>query len=155
MKNRIEQIMEYEGFSASKFAETIGIQRAAMSHIISGRNNPSLEVFKKIVDTFAYVDPDWLISGKGNMMRTSTNSLVSEPDLFSGLSNSSIIQPEVQPVPEYCKENEVKAPSNTNKQTEIEPVIVKQFVSKKVSKIVIFYSDDTFETFIPEKTKKE
>jgi len=155
MKNRIEQIMEYEGLSASKFAEAIGIQRAAMSHIISGRNNLSLDVFKKILETFTYIDSDWLLSGKGNMMRKSIMTSVAEPDLFSNVSTSPIIQPEVQSVSEYRKENVVKTPLNTNKQAEIEPVIVRQIVSKKVSKIVIFYSDDTFETFIPEKTKKE
>jgi Plasmid maintenance system antidote protein len=155
MKNRIEQIMEYEGLSASKFAEAIGIQRAAMSHIISGRNNLSLDVFKKILETFTYIDSDWLLSGKGKMMRKSIMTSVAEPDLFSNVSTSPIIQPEVQSVSEYRKENVVKTPSNTNKQAEIEPVIVRQVVSKKVSKIVVFYSDDTFETFIPEKTKKE
>ena len=44
MKERIQQIMQREGLSPSRFAEEIGIQRSAMSHIISGRNNPSLDV---------------------------------------------------------------------------------------------------------------
>jgi transcriptional regulator with XRE-family HTH domain len=65
MKARILQIMESEGLSPSKFAETIGIQRSAMSHIISGRNNPSLDVLMKILETFPYVDSDWLLFGKG------------------------------------------------------------------------------------------
>ena len=47
MKDRILAVMEHEGLTPSKFAEAIGIQRSAMSHIISGRNNPSLDVLIK------------------------------------------------------------------------------------------------------------
>ena len=49
MKERILQIMNQAGLNHSKFAEVIGIQRAAMSHITSGRNNPSLDVVSKIL----------------------------------------------------------------------------------------------------------
>ena len=50
MRDRILKIMEREGLTPSKFAESIGIQRSAMSHIISGRNNPSLDVLLKILE---------------------------------------------------------------------------------------------------------
>ena len=65
MKERIIQIMEHEGLSSSKFAEEIDIQRSAMSHILSGRNNPSLDVLLKILKKFTYIDSDWLLFGKG------------------------------------------------------------------------------------------
>ena len=53
MKERILAVMEHEGLTPSKFAEAIGIQRSAMSHIISGRNNPSLDVLIiKILERF-------------------------------------------------------------------------------------------------------
>ena len=55
MRDRILKIMEREGLTPSKFAESIGIQRSAMSHIISGRNNPSLDVLLKILERFTYV----------------------------------------------------------------------------------------------------
>ena len=93
MIERITQIMEREGLTPSKFAEAIGIQRSAMSHILNGRNNVSLDVLIKILDRFAYVDSDWLIQ--------------------------------------------------------------QETVTKKVSKIMVFYSDNTFDTFISEKNKKE
>ena len=69
MRDRILKIMEREGLTPSKFAESIGIQRSAMSHIISGRNNPSLDVLLKILERFTYVDSDWLLFGKGEMIR--------------------------------------------------------------------------------------
>ena len=52
MIGRITQIMEREGLTSSKFAEAIGIQRSAMSHILNGRNNVSLDVLIKILSKF-------------------------------------------------------------------------------------------------------
>ena len=98
MKERILAVMEHEGLTPSKFAEAIGIQRSAMSHIISGRNNPSLDVLIKILERFTYVDSDWLLFGKGTMMR---EHVLTEPNLFT---NTTIIPSNVQDSPEYRKE---------------------------------------------------
>ena len=80
MIERITQIMEREGLTPSKFAEAIGIQRSAMSHILNGRNNVSLDVLIKILGRFTYVDSDWLLFGKGEMIR---DHVLTQPDLFS------------------------------------------------------------------------
>ena len=64
MIERITKIREREGMTPSKFAEAIGIQRSAMSHILNGRNNVSLDVLIKILERFTYVDSDWLLFGK-------------------------------------------------------------------------------------------
>lgn len=143
------KIMEREGLTPSKFAETIGIQRSAMSHIISGRNNASLDVLLKILERFTYVDSDWLLFGKGEMTR---NQPSTEPDLFT---NTPVIQPEVQPRPEYRQEMKAETPVNIPKQPIIEKIMCENKPSKIVSKIMIFYSDNTFDTFIPEKNKKD
>ncbi|MDD4515715.1 helix-turn-helix transcriptional regulator [Massilibacteroides sp.] len=153
MKERILQVMENEGLTPSKFAETIGIQRSAMSHIISGRNNPSLDVLMKILETFNYIDSDWLLFGKGEMQRENVaKNNFTQPDLFA---NIHVNRPITQDDSEYRKEIGVKETENTVKSTEKEVVIRTELVSKKISKIVIFYADDTYETFIPEKTKKD
>lgn len=150
MKERILKIMEHEGLAPSKFAEAIGIQRSAMSHIISGRNNPSLDVLLKILERFTYVDSDWLLFGKGEMIRG--QDILTEPDLFT---NTMINQSEVQPISEYRRENRVNTPPNASRTPVIEQIIQQERTSKNVSKIMIFYSDNTFETFTPEKNKKE
>lgn len=153
MKDRILQVMENEGLTPSKFAEAIGIQRSAMSHIISGRNNPSLDVLTKILETFEYVDSDWLLFGKGEMNRSeSVKKTFNQPDLFGNIPTDRVIP---QPDSEYRKENRVKEADIPVKQAEKEVIIKTEIVSKKISKIVIFYADDTYETFIPEKLKKE
>lgn len=142
-------VMDREGLTPAKFAEEIGIQRSAMSHIMNGRNNPSLDVLVKILERFTYVDSDWLLFGKGNMIR---NLIQNEPDLFT---NTPINPPEVQVVPENRKEIRVDTPVNSLKQPVIEQIIQEEKPSRNVSKIMIFYSDNTFDTFVPEKNKKE
>lgn len=69
MKDRIQSILIKEGLTAKRFAELIGIQSSAMSHILSGRNNASLDVVQKILRSFPQIDPDWLLSGNGDMFR--------------------------------------------------------------------------------------
>ena len=64
---RIISIMKEEQLNATQFAEAIGIQRAAMSHIMNGRNNPSIDVIEKIAERFPSINPGWLLSGKGSM----------------------------------------------------------------------------------------
>lgn len=149
MKDRILTVMEHEGLTPSKFAEAIGIQRSAMSHIISGRNNPSLDVLVKILERFTYVDSDWLLFGKGNMIR---QHVLTEPDLFT---NTTINLSDGQETPEYRKEIRVETPVNAPKPPVIEQIVYPEKASRNVSKIMIFYSDNTFETFTPEKNKKD
>ena len=142
MRDRILKIMEREGLTPSKFAESIGIQRSAMSHIISGRNNPSLDVLLKILERFTYVDSDWLIR----------EHVLTEPNLFTNMLEN---RPNVQVVAENRKEIGVETPVNIQKQPVVEQVICQEKPSKNVSKIMIFYSDNTFDTFVPEKNKKD
>lgn len=149
MRDRILKIMEREGLTPSKFAESIGIQRSAMSHIISGRNNPSLDVLLKILERFTYVDSDWLLFGKGEMIR---EHVLTEPYLFTNMLEN---RPNVQVVAENRKEIGVETPVNIQKQPVVEQVICQEKPSKNVSKIMIFYSDNTFDTFVPEKNKKD
>lgn len=146
---RITQIMEREGLASSKFAEEIGIQRSAMSHILNGRNNVSLDVLMKILARFTYVDSDWLLFGKGEMQRALPSDISVNPQ------NTAII-PSDRPInPEYRKEIGVDTPVNTSQVSAVERFIQTDNTSKKITKIMIFYSDNTFDTFISEKSKKE
>ena len=62
---RLQKIMDFYGESASLFAENIGVQRSSISHILSGRNKPSLEFVLKIVSSYPEVELYWLLNGKG------------------------------------------------------------------------------------------
>jgi len=62
---RLQKVIDYYGESASSFAEKIGVQRSSISHILSGRNKPSLDFILKILSAYPEVDLYWLFNGKG------------------------------------------------------------------------------------------
>jgi DNA-binding XRE family transcriptional regulator len=158
MKERIIQIMNAEKLSSSKFAEEIGIQRAAMSHILNERNKPSLDVLIKIITRFPNINPEWLLVGAGEMKRyPPDNQMRKDPDLFA---NVSAYLPKEGKTSDYQKENkDTAAGKKTVSPVHPSPVpaaIKETFVSiapgKRIKQIMIFFSDNTFETFRPEKT---
>ena len=63
--NRLKKILNYHQLTASLFADKIGVQRSSISHILSGRNKPSLDFILKVTHTFTDVDIYWLLNGKG------------------------------------------------------------------------------------------
>jgi transcriptional regulator with XRE-family HTH domain len=72
MKERIILLIKAKNFTAAQFADEIGVQKSGISHIISGRNNPSLDFVQKILLRFPEVNMDWLIMGKGPMFSGDT-----------------------------------------------------------------------------------
>lgn len=62
--NRIRQIIEEKSLTNAAFADAIDIKRPIVSHILSGRNKPSLHVVLQILDTYDDIDPAWLLQGK-------------------------------------------------------------------------------------------
>ena len=67
---RLKKILDYYGLSASAFAEVITVQRSSISHILSGRNKPSLEFITKVVNAFPDIDLLWLLSGVGEFPKS-------------------------------------------------------------------------------------
>lgn len=67
---RLQQVIDYYGETASSFAEKIGVQRSSISHILSGRNKPSLEFVLKILSAYPEVELYWLLNGKGEFPST-------------------------------------------------------------------------------------
>ena len=63
--NRLKKILNYHQLTASLFADKIGVQRSSISHILSGRNKPSLDFILKVTNSFTDVDIYWLLNGKG------------------------------------------------------------------------------------------
>ena len=63
---RLERILQFYGLSASAFADKIQVQRSSISHLLTGRNKPSLEFVLKVVKTFPEVNLYWLLNGKGS-----------------------------------------------------------------------------------------
>ena len=65
-RDRIEYLMNLYGLTPSQFSDKTGIQRASVSHILSNRNKPSLEILLKIYHAFEDVELAWLVAGEGN-----------------------------------------------------------------------------------------
>ena len=69
MIDRIREVINYSQLSAAAFADTIGISRSGLTHLLTGRNQPSLDVAKKILAKYPEISTEWLIMGMGDMMR--------------------------------------------------------------------------------------
>jgi transcriptional regulator with XRE-family HTH domain len=152
MKERIVQIMEAEGLTPAKFAERIGIQRAAMSHIMNERNKPSADVLIKTLAQFPEINPDWLLQGRGSMKRNvSVNAIQKESDLFTNVSNA---RPKETKSMELNTDTSVSAKSSfssrTSRSVPKETFVTSLHSNKKIKQILIFFSDNTFESFRPE-----
>lgn len=85
---RVKIVMENEGLSPSSFADTIGVLRPSMSHIISGRNKPSIDIIQRIITTLPHYSPIWLINGTGNMLQL--DMFESEDDLREKIEEKKI-----------------------------------------------------------------
>lgn len=140
MKDRLLAVIKQKEMSVSQFADAVGIQRSTFHHIISGRNNPSLDVVTRIHATFPDIDLEWLISGNGN---SSMSDRPYRQELFP-LENA-IIPTGVEEVPKYPIPDGGDGKVSHNK-TATESVDC----TKKVTKIILVFSDGTTQTFAPE-----
>ena len=147
-KDRIEKVMESEGLNATQFASEIGIKSPTLSHILNGRNNPSLDVLKRILDRYRTISSDWLILGVGPMYRGIKQSQT--------LSLFDVNEENISKSTSYVDNNAQNSGSEKNTKEEkadkisdevINPTINSQIYSKLVKKIIVYYDDNTFHEF--------
>ena len=122
--NRLKVIMEYYQLSASAFADKIGVQRSSISHLLSGRNRPSLDFVLKVVKEFDAVELYWLLNGKGQF-----------PNKAPAPMASAAI-PDTPIEKDQSKDELIKS----NQMAEQE--------GKSIERIVLFYTDGTFKEYI-------
>lgn len=147
MKDRIKKIMDSEDLTAAKFADMLQINRAVISHILNGRNNPSLDVVTKILSDLNYINPDWLLSGNGSMYKDGyTPSEQKERSLFA---KEPLNAAEDTDVTKYAKENDSKPSLEVDKRADKQDVPPIPINDRKVTQIIVYYNDNTFETFTP------
>ncbi|CAN1539127.1 Cro/C1-type helix-turn-helix domain [Flavobacteriaceae bacterium] len=140
---RLEKILDYYNLNASSFADKIGVQRSSLSHLLSGRNKPSLDFILKINDIFPEVDLYWILNGKGNFPKIeSSNENVQSPILNSDSPTPINLFPKIEAPIEMEKNvnktNSKQLPSNVNFE-----------ISDEIEKIVFFYKNGTFKIFNP------
>ena len=79
---RVSKIMEDNDLSSSQMADKIGVQRSAISHILSGRNKPSLDFILKVLEAFENVSSDWLLKGENTTEKSSVFSSENHPSMM-------------------------------------------------------------------------
>lgn len=149
MKERIKEIMDRENLTPSAFADQLGIGRAVVSHILNGRNNPSLEVITKILETFKNVDPTWLLFGKGSLDQSDMAKSMSKSgygDLFTDWTSKDNV-PEKQLIVSSAEEQNRKIAVLNEQNLPLEVKLPTK--SKQISKIIIYFDDNSFQVFKP------
>ena len=153
MKDRIIQIMQKEEMTAAQFAERIGLSPSSLSHILNGRNNPSLDVVMKIHKAGNYVNLPWLIYGEGKM-EGQLEPPKQDDSSISGISlfdESAFFTTDGTDERENRKEMPLKQPVFTPKEIVREEVKYIEKPARKITEIRIFFDNGTYETFRPEK----
>ena len=147
-------IMEREKVPPRVFAETIGVQQSTLSHILNDRNKPSLEVVMKVHQTYNYVNLEWLLYGKGEMIASAedASAVSSNGDYQPSLFDENPVNPSKETInPENRKEMALRTAENAPKEIVKQEIIYKERPPRKITEIRIFFDDNTYETFKPEK----
>ncbi len=161
--NRLAFLLENLDYTASAFADKIGVQRSSLSHLLSGRNKPSLDFIMKINDAFPEISLTWILKGKGNYLEsentTSITKIVQHP--------TTTIAPPIDPITGHIitdsKEQNTSNSQDTSTQKQVQintendvknnnTSILNQLpfqVDSNVDQIVVFYKDGTFRQFKP------
>ncbi|WP_179006884.1 helix-turn-helix domain-containing protein [Winogradskyella forsetii] len=119
---RLQKVIDFYSETASSFAEKIGVQRSSISHILSGRNKPSLDFVMKVLHAYPEVELYWLMNGKGNFPSETKNS---------ESTNSNLPK------------------TNTKSKPPISDSDSHSHTDSEIDKIVIFYKDGTFKSYKP------
>ncbi len=92
-KERLELILTHYELSAAAFADAIGVQRSSISHVLSGRNKPSLDFILKVVQRYPEVNLYWLLNGKGSFpeRKTETSPTSRMPDSLKSKTVEKIV----------------------------------------------------------------
>ena len=147
---RLEIILDYYSLNASSFADKIGVQRSSLSHLLSGRNKPSLDFILKILDVFPDVDLYWILNGKGSFPKNS------EHIRETGKIAAPIEVQKISALPAFDKVEEnlfsglIKTDSFSplDEQKREEPNDFKNQNEHSIDKIVVFYKNGTFKSYV-------
>lgn len=130
LKDKIEALIVGLGLSSTRFADIIGVKRPIISHILTERNKPSLDIIQKIVDRFPELEYNWI--GDDHDLDPEVIQAIRENNDFLAASR------EFNGSYSGAGDSEI---SNSQAESKTERVL---------TKVMFFYSDDTFKVFSPE-----
>ena len=150
---RLEIILDYYSLNASSFADKIGVQRSSLSHLLSGRNKPSLDFILKIMDVFPEVDLYWILNGKGIFPKSETENKTQFTPPTPIVTNtiqetqfeiqSDLLSEKISNAKNQIEENISGFKSNSKTAS-------LQNKDGNIDRIVIFYTNGTFKTYSSE-----
>ena len=148
---RLEILFDYYSLSASVFADKIGVQRSSLSHLLSGRNKPSLDFILKIIEVFPDVDLYWILNGKGTFPKSEAKigTINETPNPFITTGNT---ENKMEEVPNLFSEK-IAAPKNAMEEKFLNNFSNTQTSStqkneSEIDRIVVFYKNGTFKNYV-------
>lgn len=148
MKERLLEFLRAENKSSAQFAEEIGVQPSGISHIISGRNNPSLDFILKMLDKYQFLSTDWLLFGKGSMYKDNKMQTLFDGGIFSDNSDTAQKLKTESRIPEADK-SEFEFSQNTEDGVLADMQIASDNRKHEIKRIVWFYDNNSFEEYFP------
>ena len=143
MNSRLQQFLKAENISQAQFADTIGVARANVSHIIAGRNKPGFDFLLRLSKHYPSLNLEWIITGKGRMFNTKGLLFEDEtPAAAVQQPQPRLQQPKAQPQADnsdlFQSSSELNIPIPDTKVEQISD-------SRTISKIIVFYSDGSYQ----------
>lgn len=145
MNKRLQQFLAAENISQSQFADAIGVARASISHILAGRNKPGFDFIESMARHYPELNLEWLITGRGRMYNSSKTApeppveAMTPPSPLAG--NGLFSEPEKQPETAH----QTPASPQFNLSDDSDSQIKSSDNQRTISKIIIFYSDGSFQ----------
>jgi transcriptional regulator with XRE-family HTH domain len=146
MKDRIQAFLQNENKSYAQFAEEIGVQPSGISHILSGRNNPSLDFVIKMLHKYPALSAEWLLFGRGSMYRYASQPTLFDTEMSQSPSDRESVpeMPDTLPdLPKAEEGREMPLKESRESEPDAEPT------ARRLTRIVMFYSDKSFTEYTP------
>ena len=148
MNKRLQQFLTAENISQSQFADSIGVARASISHILAGRNKPGFDFIERMARQYPELNLEWLITGRGRMYNNGKTApeVPVGPIVPPSLPASDELFNQPQNPPETDAYNPFSVPStfNDHLDNKLQPTINQ----RTIEKIIIFYSDGSFQEIL-------
>ena len=140
LNEKIKQILVDKNISPSHFADEIGIQRSSISHIIAGRNKPSLDIVQKIIKRFPDLGINWILEDED------LPESISEIKPFKA-DNYTMFNGQKSGIASLAESRRNNPAHQNSAQENLRMEKSLPIEEKKVERILIFYSDGTFQEF--------
>ncbi len=141
---RLELVLDYYNLSASAFADRINVQRSSLSHLLSGRNKPSLDFIIKVIEVFPEVDLYWILNGKGTFPKSDKNSNSNKPSLSNEFKTQTS---ETNANPSLNLSSTIALNTNIIQSDALKTLDINKNSASNIERIVVFYKDGTFKNY--------